>query len=212
VRQAIDVGAEPLFRDIHTMLRLPLPASGLDAGCAYSIFHVLLSIVGGASVLFYSAQGGSGSLFRQFLLQFYPWNLEPKRDGLCVDEEAVDQLYEEFRNRFTHALGLAVKTQKDMKTRRLEERATKLVVKRLTDGRMGLNAGLSEAMIEQLEMDGRPSWLSPSLVRDSPYKIIGCPEALYWGIRKATEAVCRDQDRMQRAAEFLGRATKMPGF
>lgn len=41
----------------------------------------------------------------------------------------------------------------------------------------------------------------------SPFLKATCPRddrcALYWGTRKAIEAICRDSGRMQAAAEFL---------
>src|SRR5688572_4105235 len=64
VRLGIDAGAEPLLRDVHTMLRLPMPAADLRAGCGFSIVNNLMSIVSGASVLLYSSQGHSGAIFK----------------------------------------------------------------------------------------------------------------------------------------------------
>jgi hypothetical protein len=39
------------------------------------------------------------------------WHTEPKRDGMAVGREAADERYDEYRNPFTHALGISVRTQ-----------------------------------------------------------------------------------------------------
>jgi hypothetical protein len=210
VRRVIDAGAEPLLRDVHTMLRLPLAESELRAGCGFSIVNVLLSVVSGASVLLYSPQGGSGFLFRRFLADYYPWASEPERAGACVGEEAAEKLYDEFRNPFAHALGISVKTE-SATTRALVPRSFVLKVKRVVVGDpAGVHTGLSETAIEEIEAaEQRPSWLPATLIKQ-PHKIVTSPEALYWGIRKAIEAICRDPSRMQAAEEFLKDARIAP--
>jgi hypothetical protein len=211
VRGAVDAGAEPFLRDVHTMLRLPMPAAGLDAGCGFSILNTLLSVVSGASVLLYSPHGGSGSLFKRFLVDYYPWASEPSRDGLCVGEEAAEELYDEFRNPFAHALGISVKEQKGekgQKMRALVPRSYLLKVTRMAGaGEPAQSNGISEAITEHLESVGaRPIWLQPTLIKQ-PHKIVVNAEALYWGTRKAIEAICRDPARTAAAAEFLNDAS-----
>jgi len=208
IRGAIDGGAEPLLRNVHAMLRLPLPEVGLGAGCGFSITNNLLSIVSGASVLLYSHEGGSAALFKAFLTDFYPWDSEPARDGLCVGSQAADELYAEYRNPFAHALGISIRTVTPT-TRVLERRPYQLKVKRwiVGDRDEGKHIGVTEAGIEELEAADRrrPSWL-PATLTVQPHKKVTCPEALYWGTRKAIEAICRDDARMQRAEEFMERA------
>jgi hypothetical protein len=66
VRLGIDAGAEPLLRDVHTMLRLPMPAADLRTGCGFSIVNNLMSIVSAprsCSTLRKAIQAQSSRLF-----------------------------------------------------------------------------------------------------------------------------------------------------
>lgn len=205
IRQLLRAGVDPFFADVHAMLRLPLPSAEIGAGCGFAIAHVLLATVSGLSVLLYQSQGGSGKLFREFLEQYYPWHDEPKLQDVALGHAAAETLYDEYRNHFTHALGLAVEVKggnRKLAPREYVIKVLRKVVSHSPDGND--NQGVREIQIEELETENvvRPKWLVPTLIA-APHKRVLSVEALYWGVRKAIIAVCGDEDRMAEAANFL---------
>jgi hypothetical protein len=127
--------------------------------------------VSGASVLLYSADGHSGALFRDFLADYYSWELEPERDGLAVRSEAVKILWREYRNPFAHAMGMSVRDKGFIL--KLVPRTYAVKVLRQTDSPSATASGLSEIQIEEIEQaPRRPSWLPPTLINQR-HKIRG---------------------------------------
>jgi signal transduction histidine kinase len=86
------------FRDVHTMLRLPMPEHELPAGCNFAITQVLAAAVSGISVTLYSDKGGAGARFKGLLRDFYPWSLEPG-NAVKPDAGGVSPEYMEFWQR-----------------------------------------------------------------------------------------------------------------
>jgi hypothetical protein len=177
------------FRDVHTMLRLPMPEHELPAGCNFAITQVLAAAVSGISVTLYSDKGGAGARFKGLLRDFYPWSLEP---GNAVKPDAgAEVIYHLIRNPLTHDLGF------DLENRR---KTQKIIIKRLTTD--NLRKGLSEKLVEQIETDVRKVTPSPTVTISSDETVI-LVEVFYWGVRTMVEAISRDHPRMQAAQTFL---------
>jgi len=205
-KRVVAEGIDPAFADVHAMLRLPLPSVGLHASCNFAAAQVLLAVMSGSSVMLYSHTGGSGELFRSFLTDFYPWDDEPKREGLSTGEAAAKVLWREYRNPFSHDLGISI--QKRDGVRRMVIQSYAIKVKRLRNANKARPTGPNEAAIEQIEADGaRPAWLPATLI-DQPYKRVLTVEALYWGVRRAVLSLCKDRARMDAAAAFIASAKK----
>jgi hypothetical protein len=109
------------LRDVHCMLRLPEPDYGLTAGCNFAITQVLTGAISGMSTTLYMHSGGSGSRFKNLLVDYYPWDLEFPQS--IAPKQAAEVLYAVFRNPLAHDLGLGL--QKKATTR-------KVLIKRLT--------------------------------------------------------------------------------
>lgn len=94
------------FADLRTMLRLPIPKAGLEAGCNFVTASIIFNIIAGASVCFYDASETAfkeekGKRFQKVLKSFYPWQDEP-----LSKDEGVLILYKKARNPLVHSLGL----------------------------------------------------------------------------------------------------------
>ena len=106
------------FRDVRSMLRLPLPEQGItdSAGygsCNFAVAAILCNLVSGISDSFFMPQNpiqenckgekewiGSGQTFKQLMMNFYPWESGEKK------RKKTDVLYYFLRNPLTHALGI----------------------------------------------------------------------------------------------------------
>ena len=177
------------FKDVHTMLRLPIPNYRLNTGCHLAIAHVLLAAVGGISTTLYRRGKRDNQRFKGLLKDYYPWHLEPKQ--YVSNSEAARIIYKVFRNPLTHDLGL------DLRGR---SRGIKVKVKRIE--RHNQRGGWTEKRIERLEKDSQRPNMSPAVTVKSHKKVL-LVEALYWGLRRMVEAMTRDTQLMARAERFL---------
>lgn len=102
------------FTDLATLLQLPLPSHGLDAGANLTTTVLLCNVISGASVLFFEASLDSvrgrrtavntlhsSERFRR-TLEFFPWDDLAK----IPRWEAIDALYKYARNPLAHSLGV----------------------------------------------------------------------------------------------------------
>lgn len=168
---------EPLLSDVHAMLRLPIDTEdGLQAGCNLSAASTLLSVVSGASVTIYNSggltqRGNRGELFRQLLINHYPWNQERHYTNGRFDADAASDLYDLFRNPLSHALGIFGPNEIPPGHRVVIEKGS-----------------ISESEILILETTTvRPSsWPWPTLRRDGNDYVLWV-RAFYWGVRKMIE-------------------------
>ena len=104
VTKLIRLNVESYFRDVHTMLRLPLPDNDLLAGCNFAVTRILASVVGGVSATLYGEKGHKGRLFKEVLRKSYPWPLEVA--NTVKPGRGAEIIYTLFRNPLTHKLGL----------------------------------------------------------------------------------------------------------
>lgn len=102
------------FGDVHTMLRLPMPGSALDAGCNFAAANWLLALISGLSALLtpdFDTRRISGDKFNEVLKKYYPWDIQrPERDTTPHGiDGTIGHLYDYFRNPLTHSLGIKTK-------------------------------------------------------------------------------------------------------
>jgi hypothetical protein len=185
------------LRDVHCMLRLPQPDSGLSAGCNFAITQVLLSVISGVSSTLYPlwVQGQGGKNFKKLLVDCYPWDLEPSQ--VIAPSEAASDLYYVFRNPLAHDLGLNLEGKK--------AKTPKVLIKRL---RIKKTCGLSEEKIEEIENTNQRFLMSDTLTIDDNATVL-LVEALYWGVRVMVGRLTRDAERMlSGCVSFMGQLPK----
>ena len=175
--------------DVHCLLRLPLPQHSLTAGCNYAISQVLMAVIGGVSTTLYKQSGQSGTLFKDLLIDYYPWKDEPS--PTVSPKDGADIIYSVFRNPLTHNLGFDVKKK---------SKTTDINLKRLTT--TGGNEGLSDSLIAQIE-DTKSRFNMSATVTIAGGATTLLVEALYWGVRVMLERLTKDNGRMQSAKNYL---------
>lgn len=204
VRALIESTVEPYMRDVHAMLLLPTEGTLPDVGCNLSIAQVLLSSIAGVSAVLYSREGYSGSVFRNYLADFYPWDAEPDLENAIKGSQAARILYDDYRNPLTHSSGTQVFSVDNGKRRKFVPKEYRLQINRVSynspPGRGLLNATLLEMEAEPI----RPPWL-PVTLKSAPNLRILTVEALYWGFRVSVQRLCSDESRMAAAREFFSR-------
>lgn len=183
LRDAVSRLLDPLFADVHAMMRLPLPEAGLHAGCNLSAALSLLEVVGGISSIFYVHPDLDGKdqrtqrreRFLRVLAQFFPWEQERHLSGAITGLHASTVLYEAFRSPLAHALGVY-------------------------DGPYLGNIKVAKGPLSELEIESieratvRPTdWSRSTLYTDSNVKeertkTVLTVKCLYWGVR---QTVCR---------------------
>ncbi len=177
------------LRDVHCMLRLPIPDDGLTAGCNFAITQTLTSAIGGLSTTLYEHSGGSGRRFKDLLVAYYPWDLEPTQT--VTPKQGAEVIYSVFRNPLVHNLGLDIGKK---------ARSLKVNVKRLSTN--GGTRGLPEKIIERIEDTKKRFRMSASVTVSSDATVL-LVEALHWGIRVMIERLVNDTPRMKRAEAYL---------
>src|SRR5262245_2329352 len=109
LRHLLAVQVDPQFEDIRTLLQLPAPDKGFEAGCNLTLANFLCSMIAGASILFYEANfkafksgRASGQRFKDLLRDFYPW-----RDcDTYSTAKACMLVYKYTRNPLVHSFGI----------------------------------------------------------------------------------------------------------
>lgn len=171
---------DPLFADVHSMMRLPIQEVDLNAGCNFSATLVILELIAGVSVELYERpdldrkdpRDQRKLRFKQLLDNHYPWNEERSLPGAITDEQASNILYEAFRNPLAHRLGIY-------------DGGHSLGTIKIAKG------PLSEPDIEAIEQaESRPAnWTGPTLFTDGETKsdrtkTVLRVKSLYWGARR----------------------------
>jgi hypothetical protein len=182
------------LREVHVMLRLPIPNYRLTSSCTFSCAQALLALIGGISTMLYAHRDGNpGKDFKDLMVQFYPWSAEP---NLAVTPaEGARIIYHVFRNPLTHNLGVHVRPH-----------PTTPLVKIKRAGRPFVGGGLTERAIEDLERGSRPKMSAAITVRPGDATVLFI-EPLYWGVREMLRAVLLDTGRMAKAQTYLAKIT-----
>lgn len=202
VRSFIEKRIEPLFHDVHVMLRLP--TQGFSAGCSMTAAMTLFAMIGGFSRVFHfpvgltpkkKDHGGDKRRFVDFLRTKYLTVDRPK--GKVSHKRAAEIIYKEFRNSLVHAL--AEEVTLDKKTNKvIWQRELKNEVKLLK-----AKAGLSEAQLAVLENGARPPDMKPTFhMRVSGTAAINVA-SLYVGMRETVERLSHDKKLMKKCARLL---------
>lgn len=171
------------FHDVHCMLRLPMPAVGLDAGCNFAIASVLLSLVSGLSSWLKNGihkRGESKECFLELLKNYYPWELQLPT-GIKDIERCGQDLYDCFRNQLAHTCGL-------------NERNYQLFISKSRESH-------SDATLEMLEQSRKSpgTALSYSSVQCSGEEVTRIElfvDNFYWGVREMLERLSADKHQM----------------
>lgn len=191
VRELINQLENHYFQAVHCMLQLPLSKDDPTIGCGFAIAQVLMAAVSGISVTLYTPctpvgkKGNRGKIFKELLIKYYPWDLEPK--NTMTPAEAAGVIYNVFRNPLTHDLGL-----------NLDKKATtdKEKIKRKQ------SLSKSEDKIKDLETSNRPPSMPPAVTKRRDATVL-LGEALYWGVRRMVEKLSANEICMQAAENFL---------
>lgn len=115
VARLLDVQIDMQFEDLATMLRLPIPESGLTGGCNLAAAGQACDVISGASTLFYEAsldsvrgersrvnRLSSGERFRRVVREYFPW----QGDETVAPDDTARLLYKHLRNPLAHTLGI----------------------------------------------------------------------------------------------------------
>ncbi len=188
LKRLLAVHVDMQFKDLRTMLRLPLP--GLDGGCNFAAAAFLFNVIAGGSVCFYNTsdqafktRGDRSERFRNVLRDFYPWAGEP-----LAKEEAVQLLYAAARNPLAHSLGLDAPPTPGH------------VSQEIALGKRSL----TDLQITELEDSAvRPAWLLPTITKmkaeSGADKFIISVPALYWGVHRMLRALFMEENQVGNA-------------
>lgn len=175
---------EPLFQDVHYMLTSTISGSAEASPSRQlqvPIAHILLASVAGVSTTLYSVPGNTGKRFTNFLINFYPWDIDPPKG--VSKEDASSTLYEIFRNPLVHYLG----------TQKSKSNDTAIHIAQIFRGTPD-----PEVQIEQLERLSTKPYSEPCLVVTEHKKTLWL-DPFYWGVRKLVERWARDANEVSRA-------------
>lgn len=181
---------EPQLIDAHAMLRLPIAGDpGLQGGCNLAVAQVLLSLISGSSVTLYdpgalTRRGDRTRLFKQILVDYYPWDQERHIAGAQIDADAAGKLYRLFRNPLAHTLGVI--DPQDNPT------GQRIVVEK---------GSFAEEVIDSDERStARPTdWVHPTL-RQEGTDLTLWVRSFYWGVRSMIENVAAARARSKVSA------------
>ena len=187
LKRFLEAQVDMQFSDLRTMLRLPIPQVGLEAGCNFATASILFNVISGTSVCFYEASEAAfkepkGDRFKNVLKSFYPWQDEP-----LSKDEGVLILYKEARNPLAHSLGLDT-PPKDSDGKQISIDKKPLILSQIDE--------IEEAII-------RPKWLSPTVNRQQlscgsvEFKI--SVPTLYWGIHRMLHKLFSDANQATQA-------------
>jgi hypothetical protein len=191
------------FGDIRSMMRLPLPALGVDHACNFAAVATLCNLISGISVSQFIPVNpsttdkkakkhwiGTGDAFKALLEEFYPWL--PGEIG----KDRAKVLYDLFRNPFAHALGVHGKTHYKIKI-------TRMILK---DGG-GNVTGLEDGQLQVIESSpNRPAWL-PLGLSGSGTQWDLVVEGFYRDVFHMLWSLARDRGQMTKAEERFSKGT-----
>jgi hypothetical protein len=192
VRRLLEAQVDMQFADLRTLLMLPRPGDGLDAGCNLTTALLLTGIAAGASVLLWDAspsalqaRGGRGKRFTALVERHYPWSA----DDSVTPEYGTKLLYDYTRNPLSHTLGIG-KTTRLFPGIAADEKEVWLAKPRL---------GLSRANAEEvLSSFDKPIWLG-STVRTAADGHTFDLATLTWGIHRMLRNLLADRSQANQA-------------
>jgi hypothetical protein len=202
VKSLLSASVKPHLHDVRAMLRLPLEAEGITAGCNFAAVHVLLNLLSGLSRLMGPGPAQSGTHFKVFVRKRYPWSME---QGGLSPYRATEALYNQFRNGFAHDLGLAL--EKVMTSRPNKKQRVRLRFQ-LRDPRIAVSKAPSLSPDQLVALDdvkSRPFWLRPTVRTDTGQDVVLDAVALYWGVRRLIFDHTNDRESMRSLVHMIDR-------
>jgi hypothetical protein len=192
IRRLVEGRVDLYLRDVHAMLRLPLPGAGIDAGCNFTIAGTLCAVAAGLSRVFVPGIRWAGEAFRNVLVE-YPYADEPA--GAIIGVDFANHLYDTYRNNLAHSLGINI-----------DWNGSEQVIKTLGTVKIARHwLSASEQQLNELESDSRPAWLGKTLELDGRTYKLGV-EPLYWGVRKLTQRLATTEPYASNARKMLATA------
>ena len=185
VRVVVELGIDPMLREVHTMLSvvIPDPTYHLQS----SIANMLLAVISGASSTLYAKEGTSIDQFTGLLIKHFPWDLDPP-EGASPDI-AAHILWEECRNPLAHRVGLRPKGGRIVK--------------------FGLVRGKTPDEVDALAVSVTNPRLRSSLIVRSDATVLWV-DTLYWSIRRMIENMMLDRSVVLAAENWMRKLGFMP--
>ncbi len=186
IKKLIERLEDHYLRDVHTMLRLPIPDCSLPAGCNFAIAQTLLATIAGVSSTLYPRNGTDYEKFKTLLKDYYPWKHEPTNPIMADDAASI--LYGTFRNPLVHDIGL------DLKQR---SKTQNVIIERMVT-----ISGFPEETIEQIEYTSKRYQMPATITRRDDATVL-LVEALYWGTRCMIENLVAKCSSLEQAESML---------
>lgn len=198
IQKLVEGRVDLYLRDVHAMLRLPLPEAEIDSGCNFALAATLCSVVAGLSRIFLVTTRGAGEAFRNVLAE-YPYAEEPA--GAIVGIDFAAHLYDTYRNNLAHSLGVNVAW--NGAEYEIESFGTVKIARQWPS--------ISQDRLKELEGDVRPTWLGKTLELDGRTYKLGV-ESLYWGVRNLTQRLASTKPYTDSARKILSSASRRHGL
>jgi len=192
VREALDTR----LRDVHALLRMPIPEVEITATGHFTIVDTLLECIEGVSAVLFPRTGNSSDAFLECMKRHYSVEGNEPEGALPTDTVATELLFT-FRHSLQHCLGLALKSPDKQGIREAVVMPRELLVFRET-------FSLSEGQVESLEKGAWPAGLNrPTLQMQGSNMMLLAVEALYVGTRRLVASVLADASAMGYAEQSL---------
>jgi hypothetical protein len=192
IRRLLEAQVDMQFADLRTLLMLPRPDDGLDAGCNLTTTLLLTGVAAGASVLLWDASPGAlrargerGKRFTALVERHYPWSA----DDSVTAEYGTKLLHDYTRNPLSHTLGIGKTT---LLFPGISADETEVW---LAKPRLGLSRAEAEELLSSFE---RPVWLAPT-VRTAADGHTFDVATLAWGVHRLLRNLIADHAQARQA-------------
>jgi len=168
------VGAiDPRFAEFEFLLTQQMPGVDAKGSLQLSLTTLVCALADGCAQVLFPGKMGNGDRFKGYLLQFYPWKMDPP-EGM-TPEEACAAVWEKYRNPTMHRFGIN-------KTNMLE---------RVKFGRIFAQTSESLATLRQ----GKERPYSDPFIKRGNARIVLWIDGFYWGLRMAAQSALADRTR-----------------
>jgi hypothetical protein len=164
---------DPRFAEFEYLLTVQMPGADQKGSLQLSLTSLVCALADGCAQTLLPGKMTNGDRFKNYLLRFYPWKLDPP-DGL-TPEEACAAIWDKYRNPTMHRFGIN-------KSNPLE---------RVKFGR--IHTQTPDTMKKLQQYDERP--YSLPFIRRGDGRIVLWIDAFYWGTRLAAQTALADSAR-----------------
>jgi hypothetical protein len=176
------------------MLRLPIEALEIEAGCNFTIADSLFGVIEGVSAVLWPRDSDPAKGFVRCVRKYYPKEIEGSAATL---DEYAGEMYEKFRSPMQHCLGLALGRPHKQENRPRVDWGRRLEVSRE-------RRSWSEEELRAIETaESWPAGLARPTLQDDGTSYTLWVEAFYVGTRRLIEAILEDGTAMQGAEDLL---------